>query len=156
MIKTILFLYSLSIYACSAVPLEQSSTFVEASNCPSGFYCVTDDRARSVTPQACPPGTYSGIGASSCTPCRPGYWTIRYGSSYCDVCPIGHLCPQASSSPQPCPLGSANPSLGQTSCSPCGAGEYTPGLQSPTCAACPHGHFCAEAPDQPKPCPPGK
>jgi len=156
MINKIFFICAISIYACLAGPVDQILTAVEARNCPSGFYCVSDDRLRSVTPQACPPGTYSGVGASICTPCRSGYWTIRYGSSYCDICPIGHLCPNASSAPQACPLGTANPSLGQTDCFPCAAGDYTPTLQSPACAACPNGYYCGEAADQPKQCPAGK
>jgi hypothetical protein len=156
MLNTAALLYIVTICTCVAVPLEQSLTIIDASSCPAGFFCVSDDRTRSVTPQACPPGTYSGIGASSCTTCRNGYWTIRYASSYCDICPIGHSCLVPSSVPRPCPLGTANPALAQTSCFPCEDGEYTPGLQSPACAACPHGQYCTDAAEQPKPCPSGK
>lgn len=153
--KIILIFYLISVYTCWAVPLEEILKSVEAFKCPAGYYCIADDRTRSVTPQPCPPGTFSGIGASSCTPCTLGYWTIRHGSAYCDICPIAHLCPNANSAPVPCPLGSYNPNFGQVVCSPCNVGDYTPGLQSPACTSCPHGHYCIDAAGQPKPCPPG-
>jgi len=156
MISSIIFAYFIAIYGCLAVPLEEILAPVVASNCMPGYYCVANDRARSVTPQACPPGTFTGIGAPVCTPCSLGYWTVRYASSYCDVCPIGHMCYNASFFPEPCPLGTANPFLGQPNCFACNTGDYTPGLQSPACATCPHGHFCTDAAEQPKPCPPGK
>ncbi len=155
MISKTFFAYFISIYACLAVPLEESLTVVDPLNCPPGYYCVADARTRSITPQPCPPGTFSGFGASSCTPCASSYWTLHYGSSYCDVCPIAHRCPNASSAPEPCPLGTSNPWLGQTICFSCEAGDYTPGLQTPACTACPHGHYCTDAAEQPEPCPPG-
>ncbi len=73
MISSIIFAYLIAIYDCLAVPLEESLAPVVASNCMPGYYCVANDRARSVTPQACPPGTFTGIGAPVCTPSSLGY-----------------------------------------------------------------------------------
>ncbi len=155
MISKLIFICFILASTCSAISLQNSLIPVEALNCPAGYYCTADDRTRSVVPQPCPPGTFSGIGASGCTPCTLGYWTVRYGSAYCDVCPIAHFCANPSLHPTPCPLGSYNPTFGQSDCFPCGVGNYTSGLQSPACAACPHGHYCIDAAEPPKPCPPG-
>lgn len=49
--------------------------------------------------------------------------------SYGDVCPMGHICPQGSGLPIPCPAGSFLPE---------------PGASSPTqCRRCPTGKYCA-------------
>jgi hypothetical protein len=156
MFGKVLLLCFISIDVCLSTPFEKSSISIEVSNCPPGYFCVVDDRTRSITPQKCPLGTYSGGAASACTPCPSGHWNNRHGSAYCDICPIGHKCADASLTPEPCPLGTANPMLGQTTCFPCNAGEYTPKLQSPSCSKCPHGHSCTEPSEQPKQCPPGK
>lgn len=153
-VKLVLICFIL-VSACSAASLYDRLQPVEALNCPAGYYCVADDRTRTVLPQPCSPGAYSGIGAASCTPCAPGFWTVQYGSSYCDICPVGHFCENPSLVPTPCPLGLYNPTVGQTNCFPCAVGDYTPGLQSPTCTACPHGHYCTDAAEPPQPCPPG-
>jgi hypothetical protein len=155
MFKKIFFGCLIAAYTCLTVPLEESQTPVEVANCPPGYFCVPNVLTRSITPQPCSPGTFSGFGASSCTPCDPGYWTTRHGSSYCDVCPIGHMCSNASMAPEPCPLGTANPWIGLANCFLCGLGDYTSNLQSPACTVCPHGHFCANPAEKPKPCPPG-
>lgn len=156
MISKIFLVCFISMSACLAVPLEQMLTLVEARNCPAGFYCVSDDRTRTVTPKPCQPGTFSGPGSSKCSQCLAGESTTRPGSSYCDICPIGHSCAVASSNPEPCSLGTSNPFMGKTNCYPCEVGDYTPGLQTVTCSACPHGSYCADPAEQPKKCPPGR
>ena len=154
MLKAILFL-GLTLQLTLSTSFIEQLTLTDASQCPAGYYCTTNLLTRSVTPKGCPPGTFSTGGTTGCRPCAAGYWTIRYASSYCDVCPVGHLCANASLAPTPCPLGMANPSLGQTYCFPCPIGSYTPTLQSPTCTVCPHGHFCNNGAQKPQQCPPG-
>ena len=56
--------------------------------CPAGYSC---DQSKSFTPQQCPIGTFSAVGASSCTPCQPGYYQTSPGKGYCDECPPGML-----------------------------------------------------------------
>ncbi len=156
MISKIFFVYLIAIYVCLVVPLQDTLTVTDVANCPAGYYCVVDIRTGIINPQPCPPGTYSEIGASSCTPCSVGEWTVRHGSSYCDLCPIAHMCPNPSLAPLPCPLGTANPWPRQPSCFACSIGDYTPALQRPTCTACSYGHYCSDPAEQPKLCPPGK
>ena len=154
LIKVFLLL-GLTIELSLATSFEEDLTLSDVSQCPMGYSCSLSPLTRSITPKGCPPGTFSTGGMGGCRACSAGHWTIRYASSYCDVCPVGHLCANASLAPTPCPLGTANPSLAQTNCFPCSPGTYTPTLQSPACAACPHGHFCNNAAQQPQQCPPG-
>lgn len=154
--NTILVLWVMSVCVCSAAPLEEIFPVTRVADCPAGYYCVSNGLTRSITPQPCPAGTYSGIGASICIACAEGYYTVKPASAFCDVCPIGHSCANPTLSPTPCALGTYNPSLGQTGCWPCDAGDYTPTLHSSSCTACPNGHFCETPAEQPKFCPPGK
>ena len=136
-----------------------AGTVIRAVNdvraCPAGYFCQFNPLTRNAFPQACPPGTFSGVGATSCSPCKVGHWSILPASSFCELCPIGHFCANASAVPTACPLGTYNPSLEQIRCSPCQSGHYTPNLGSALCTPCPHGHSCSLADQQPSKCPPG-
>ena len=135
--------------------LNEIQLINDIRTCPAGYYCQTNPLTRTILPQACPPGTYSGVGSTGCTPCKVGHWTIHSASSFCELCPFGHHCANASSTPTPCPIGTFNPSLEQIQCSPCPSGHYTPQLGSSSCTPCPHGHFCGLAHQQPIKCPIG-
>ena len=154
--QSLFLFYLVGVALVYVVPSQSMQIIDDISNCPQGYFCQLDPSTKSITPTFCPPGTSSGVGASTCTPCRSGYFNIRFGSAYCDICPIAHRCANASSPPEPCPLGTANPSLGQIVCTPCLAGFYTPTLQSPACTVCPHGHVCPKADEKPKQCPAGR
>lgn len=152
----VILLLGLTIQLSLATSFEEGLILTDVSQCPRGYFCTVDPLTRSVNPKQCQPGTSSIGAARVCKPCSAGHWTVRFASSYCDICPVGHLCANASLAPTPCPLGTANPSLGQTNCFACPAGTYTPTLQTPTCAVCPHGHFCNNAAEKPQKCPAGK
>ncbi|CAF1287225.1 unnamed protein product, partial [Didymodactylos carnosus] len=94
-------------------------------------------------------------GAWRCTNCSEGYYTTKTGSSYCDVCPRGHKCTDASVAPVACPLGTYNDLLEQVECVPCAAGDYTPRDGLTSCEVCPAGHYCLDPAEQPKQCQPG-
>lgn len=76
--------FVLLLIAASSLVLTNGLT--NLADCPPGYYCGL---GRSVTPQACPPGSFSLQGASRCTTCTPGYYQIASGKSYCDQCPPG-------------------------------------------------------------------
>ncbi|XP_060567023.1 signal peptide, CUB and EGF-like domain-containing protein 2 [Ruditapes philippinarum] len=57
-------------------------------------------------------------------------------------CPIGHFCPNGSSYPFPCPVGTFNNLIRQTSCQVCLPGVYCPSEALYVGLMCPVGHFC--------------
>ncbi|KAI4815467.1 hypothetical protein KUCAC02_005611 [Chaenocephalus aceratus] len=75
--------------------------------------------------------------------------------SYGDVCPMGHICPQGSGLPIPCPAGSFLPEPGASSptqCRRCPPGKYcvSPGSSQPT-GLCFAGFFCSGDTESPTP-----
>lgn len=69
-----------------ALCLKSTGALTSLADCPAGYFCAL---GRSITPQACPPGSFSLQGASRCTGCPAGYYQIESGKSFCDQCPPG-------------------------------------------------------------------
>ncbi|XP_023933458.1 uncharacterized protein LOC106181652, partial [Lingula anatina] len=177
------------------------------SYCPEGYYCPNGTRFSTEFP--CPNGTYSSIqglrSVGECTQCAGGYYCdepalsnytklCNAGKYFCrlgaksgtplgepnaDECPAGFFCPEGSTEPQKCPLGtfSSNVRLtAATDCSNCTQGYYCNGLNlttptgqcwggyycpsnsqasTPDYALCPEGSYCINGSFVPEPCPQG-
>jgi hypothetical protein len=169
--------------ACPAGRYCENYASNSSEPCPLGYFCPegTD------VPSRCPAGTYGpqfGLQeVSDCSPCVPGKYcdsnglsqptgpcekgyfcsggsTLRnpFDQEFGSICPAGHFCPQGSSSPSPCPLGTFWVGLGndgdvwynstgatpiQTFCEFCPATKAcnATGLSSPP-AKCEEGYFC--------------
>ncbi|XP_048369079.1 uncharacterized protein LOC125442027 [Sphaerodactylus townsendi] len=173
--------------------------------CTAGWYCPRSAAQASGLIRMCQAGTFCPEGSYVPVPCTPGFYCASSelaapsgpcdGGFYCtggstipnptdgavgDICPRGHVCPQGSSSPSPCPVGSFFAHRGGRSmqdCRPCVAGWFCSrqGQSSPegSCKEgwfcpegsvsdqnpdhlCPPGHFCPAGSPEPKPCPAGK
>ncbi|KAK1786529.1 hypothetical protein P4O66_017651 [Electrophorus voltai] len=159
----------------------------EVQLCPEGHYCL-GGTVEDVLP--CPPGTYNSKAGQSqveqCSLCSAGI-NFRnpdgnFSTGVGGACPVGHYCPEGSSLPLPCPLGTFSSSLytrQSSDCSLCPAGQfcgsvglsrpsgpcqegfYCPsGATSPTGSGtdgglCPRAHFCPVSSAMPLPCPAG-
>ena len=113
--------------------------------CGAGYYCPEG----SFEEQDCPIGTYNpNAGAESvndCVHCEQGQYceTVHLSAPtekcsagfYCPVkqsvieheaytCPKGHMCPEGSPAPKPCPFGEFQISTGQPTCNPCPEVHY--------------------------------
>jgi hypothetical protein len=75
----------------------------------------------------CPAGTFSGDGATSCTPCGPGYFSENPGSASCQMCPDDQYMPFFGSTRcLSCPAGTkTSADLGHSVCTP--SCEFTRG-----------------------------
>ncbi|EDV25654.1 uncharacterized protein TRIADDRAFT_55968 [Trichoplax adhaerens] len=128
--------------------------------CPSGYYCVTGDKAGDPLP--CPNGTYNPVtgrkALSDCVTCPPGKYCSPPGLSQpAGDCSRGHYCPAASWVPTqiPCPRGfylNLTGAANIDACTVCLSGGYCdkPGLELPV--ICPKGHFCETGVTAPQPC----
>lgn len=75
---------------CPPGTYNQERVQSECMPCPAGFYCTGPD----FDPFICEAGTYSFAGASMCTSCSPGYYSIDTKRGIdCDLCPANHYCP---------------------------------------------------------------
>jgi sugar lactone lactonase YvrE len=120
-----------------------------ATPCPAGSFCP----ARSVSPQLCPPGSYTSVpGRKACILCGPGLLAPQEGSTQCDdFCPIGTFRARPGgandSSCTLCSPGTFGEAEGATSCTPCpvgSAGGTAAGANSSaTCTPCAPGSFSA-------------
>ncbi|KAL8432734.1 hypothetical protein Efla_004403 [Eimeria flavescens] len=157
-------------------PKGSSSPHHFSALCPPGHYCNKLDGA----PVQCPQGKYlSGRGGTSpadCMLCPPGYYCDQPGSfaptgpcpegTYCEEgtrdvsgareCTSGHMCPQASPAPIPCPEGTKQRSDRQSTCEVCSPGEVCDG-KAVTGKPCLAGFMCPEGTGIATsfPCPPG-
>ena len=148
--------------------------------CPKGRYCP----AGSISGISCPVGTFNALlgiaNQSQCQSCTPGYYCpivglrssfgvcdashICWGGSstqnpvdqvYGDWCPTGNYCPQGTSTPIPCPVGSYSPNVGGrnvSDCLPCLPGYYCSGSgQSNVTGMCSAGYYCTSNSNTPTP-----
>ncbi|XP_064629316.1 zonadhesin-like [Lineus longissimus] len=165
----------------STIPTPGDDDNPDYGICPKGFYCPEGSRA----PIPCPHGTYGfrkGYGSlDKCEACPPGkacpwknmtgpgpdclqgyYCTGRSPSvkpsnaSYGDICPSGHKCLTASSSPDPCPPGTYQDLCGQSECKTCLKGFHC-GENTTSPVICPVGHYCPQGTKggEHEPCVPG-
>ena len=88
----------------------------------------------------CPPGWWSGVGASWCSPCNNGFYAPGFGSTWCQACPAGTFSEQivASSNCFPCLPGTYSYG-GAIACSPCPANTFSNTSGSTWCTSCPSG-----------------
>jgi secretory phospholipase A2 len=147
------------------------------SKCPDGHVCPCAGSSGSIV---CEPGTISNGVRTLCVACAPGRFTgtpgrfcsghfpDQCGSSSCDRCPAGHVCP-ASGTSQPIECQPGTVSNGpRTRCVPCRPGKYTSAsgrycsayfpdeCGGEACSTCPLGCACpGEACREPRSCPPG-
>jgi hypothetical protein len=99
-----------------------------------------DTDKSSATPCAlCPHNSFSGIGATTCTACQPGEFSLD-PSQPCRLCPQGTIwSANASMHCQQCAPGKADEDSNPTTpCSQCTAGRYST-VGSAVCRACPAG-----------------
>ena len=86
---------------------------------------------------ACPAGTYSGSGASSCVPCGLGTYTSEGGQVSCSFADPGYYVPTTGATePTACPAGSYSGSRA-AACDPCAENTYTNHSGSSACYVCP-------------------
>lgn len=128
--------------------------------CNAGQFCPPG----SESPQQCLPGHYCDVDALANVTgeCDAGYYcnvssTLKnpVNETFGDICPKGHYCPRASSSPIACQEGEYSDWFGNhniSSCLPCTAGMYCagPGRDLPN-GDCDVGWFCPEGSIQPQP-----
>ena len=72
-----------------------------------------------------------------------------------NLCPIGHFCPSATTSPEPCPAGTYLSSSGAghiSDCVHCPPGRYCPKIGSVTSIPCVNGTYCPNSTVSPKLC----
>lgn len=91
-------------------------------------------------PTACPAGTASPGGTTTCTQCVPGTYSDVNGSTVCSYCPAGKSCLDRSAEPVACTNGTSS-QLGDELCSVCAAGTYS-GEEASFCLNCPTGYSC--------------
>jgi hypothetical protein len=79
-----------------------SSTPEGSGPCKTGYYCPSTTVAI-----VCPKGHHCpGIANIKPFACHPGSYSNSTGSSSCELCEIGHICPKSGMAiPQPCPAG---------------------------------------------------
>ncbi|XP_071505048.1 uncharacterized protein [Diadema antillarum] len=146
--------------------------------CPEGHYCPEGTRA--ATYYKCPVGTFNNItgisNQSECSDCLGGYYcgepgltyprTLCAAGYYCrrasrsatpdqgndaDECPVGHYCPEGTTEPVACPLGTFSNNTGLmnvTECEYCTPGYYcdVTALTEPV-AQCTMGFYCEQGSD---------
>ena len=132
------------------------------SVCPAGHFCPE----ASVSPTACPAGTYSNqtgnVELNDCLLCLPGFQCPNEATEkptipctagfYCAAgtttstvrCERGNYCPVGSAEMLPCPAGSYQDELEMATCDPCPASYYCE-QQTESPAVCPAGHYCPES-----------
>ena len=134
----------------SATPMPMIVTS-SGGPCLRGTYCPPGSRM----PIACPPGRYclQDLMSAPTGDCLQGYFCSLNASRADptdaitgDICPSGHYCPNATSTPQPCPPGTFFNATGAKSlrdCLPCTPGSYCmgSGLSTPT-GLCFSGYYC--------------
>lgn len=153
-------------YDMQRTDMKSYITDCQATECPSGSYCVlgtSDNRnlkrkckrgqiclqgAAYSHEDPCPEGTYNielnqDVESTDCTACDTGRW-CRMGSPYLSgLCAQGHYCP----------LNSTRATLNE-----CSAGTYTASSRltaQGNCSDCPAGSYCYSGSIAPIPCPPG-
>lgn len=124
--------------------------------CPAGSYCIQGEEY----PRKCPKGTYNRLmrqyEESTCKDCLRGSNCNRAGiANYNDfLCPPGYWCPEGTSNPNPCPVGTFRPNKGAYEEGPI---EYKKTASSAAkCFICVEGFYCDKAATTvPKLCPAG-
>ena len=99
--------------------------------------------------------SFSAGGASVCSPCSPGQYSITNASLSCIPCSTGKFSPDVgrnSSCVVDCPAGRACRPAGTSNPSPCAAGLYGVNCNS----VCPAGSYCEQGAAVPVPCPAGR
>ena len=136
-------------YYCSA---ERG---VDPQPCPPGQYQPWAKNWWNWAPcQGCPPGTYSGLGAGSCSQCPAGSYTPNWQSTGCLTCPAGSSCPPGSANPALCIMGTYSLAAA-SACLQCPAGTYVSVVGSTWYKDCPPGFSCPPGSISPIICPLG-
>jgi IPT/TIG domain/Tyrosine-protein kinase ephrin type A/B receptor-like len=113
---------------------QQAGATVSFAQCTAGEY-IDSSQTQAPFCSVCDAGTYSaGAGASVCTPCPAGWYSLA-GQSSCSACIAGTFSVQQ-----------LNPSTGAiiagaTACTNCSAGYVSIGTGSAQCTACEPGRF---------------
>lgn len=81
---------------------------------------ASQQQVQNIFAEACPPGTFSAINSTDCTPCAPGSASNVSAASVCPLCEIGYFASNSSS----------------LACSPCAANTYAPVPGTPECLPC--------------------
>ena len=123
--------------------LDPATNLLIGSICPPGHFC----EEASVSPQSCPPATYSNSTGntklSDCKLCSAGFVCPNNGTEVPQIlCPPGFVCPPGTATAtdrcQPgymCPQQSGE-------MTPCAAGSYQDEYEQSTCKLCPAGGYC--------------
>ncbi|KAJ7990480.1 hypothetical protein DPEC_G00300750 [Dallia pectoralis] len=130
----------------------------EVVPCPPGTYSPKPGQSHLEQCLLCPAGMYCedwGL-AEPTGPCQAGYFCLaglnfrnpdeNISTGVGGVCPKGHYCPEGTSLPLPCPLGTFSNRLHVTEdagCSPCSPGQFchSVGLTRPS-GPCQEGFYC--------------
>jgi hypothetical protein len=158
---------------CSVKPGFYINEKDELFLCSPGFYCTG---VNTTNQTACPPGTYSFVGQTSCMSClktgyycpnastapipcppntsntcpdKPGYYGIP--GQFISICPIDHYCTGGSTNPAHC-INSFNPANGSTRIEDCVANAGYTGYGN-NIMPCPENFFCPKGSIYPFPCP---
>ena len=151
----------------------------DGGECPAGYYCLQASTMPVLCPtgsasllaglervedcQSCSPGFYcdgSSPGSAITGPCDEGWYcsggtTIARPTVNGDICPVGNVCVEGSSSPQQCLPGTYAPSTGMVNCTACPAGRLCDAPQMSVPSNCPTGHYCTASSSVAEPCPAG-
>ena len=126
---------------------------VTVQPCPAGRYSNNAKLAASTDCDLCAYGKYCGESGLT-TPsgdCWGGFYCLRGAASPNNPtndttggpCPTGHFCPNGTSYPLECPVGTYNPTIGIAECTQCPAGFFCPQkLETFSSNPCPAGHYC--------------
>jgi hypothetical protein len=111
-----------------------SKMSVDCQTCPAGSYNIPNGC------ELCPPGTFSTRGATVCTACAVGQFSISSGSSACLPCTAGTY--SVLSSCTQCQPGTFS-APGASQCTPCAAGTYDTSTSggSSQCQSCSPGTY---------------
>ena len=108
--------------------------------CPAGTFSGTFNATACAS---CPPGFYSGVGATMCTGCSAGLFSGTTGSSTCTSCSGGSFSAANASGCGICSAG-AYSNTGASGCVQCAANTFSVAASS-ACASCPVGSLAAVA-----------
>ncbi|NBP58279.1 hypothetical protein EBU71_17465, partial [bacterium] len=103
--------------------------------CPPGTFRISENSQFVSDCQPCPPGSFCPGNGNYATPCNPGFYASKNGSSACEICPSGSFCQFGATTPQICAVNTIA-QKGSSACTPCEIGQYTNGPGYSSCLVC--------------------
>ena len=109
-----------------------------STKCFNGTYAAVTGSSTCIK---CAAGSISFRGATVCTACPAGQYSVK--SLYCSPCNPGSYSGPGSSRCTNCPIGTYAGMYGSANCTVCGPGSVSTGIGSSTCTACGSGTYAS-------------